>query len=1360
MGSNVERLGTRERDAESAVTLAIGEDVHRSENEFMAQDRVMSRRLRPGDGKAEPNQGAYLPLTVAAVADQPADGVLALNTWAGDALNGQRKSLCALHGGFGVGKSTLVRRWLARFRRLHLDRSFIMVDLRRVAPRASILDMVAEWLGLVPSAEHVAVLRERVAHRRTVLCLDAFETLLACRDGGAPALADALNTQLPEQALILLVVRADADSVVSFAEAWMRTAGGDPGVAPPQFLSLRVEPLTPADVRAALGRARPGDGARLFDEIGEVFARPEMLAKRFWLAETVARVAEGSRATTDAVIAHGVRSFEKHIAPTLLRNGVRADVQLFGEALAEAQWRAGERACTWSELQVTSAALADPPLQADDPIELRAATEGGLWRQASGGRLELVHPLLLVHFLVASLLRCYSGTGLRRALDTAAFRAPILELVFRRLGAPSVATFTPLVRALQALLRRESPVAQPRDSGSAEQRIVTNAARMLIALKAFCEQSGIASRDLGRWIPAGARLDGADLRDLDLSDLELDSLGLEGVDLSRSRLTRVGLQSSNLKRANLRRVTLRDVDLQHAVLDDASLTGADGHAVTFCYARLLKADMSHSTWIHCDWQHVDMAGATTSGWLRLPPAPLETSEIGSVARSPSHDGAVAAVAWSWDGHRIATAGHYDRAVHVREAMTGDVQVKLGGEGRAVLFVMAWQPRGQLIATGSEDSTVRLWDAASGKVAHLIALPRVSGSIGLVTALAWSRTGERLFVASDAGVILSCAVAPCADPFQVVHEQHGQLVTSLSCSPCGRYIASSGLDRALRVWDLERAVCVAFDDDDESIVSALDWSPDGTRIASVGHDGVLRIRDWHCTTMQCLRGHEDLATSVQWCPLSHSELVATAGADGTLRIWSAATERELGRCSTRGRWNRGLAWSPDGARLVSGDDAGTVSIWDVASLGLDPLEPVHASRSERPAHEARGFRTRIRMGRFSRARPASREAYIAIAGMDETVRVWAADGRQYRRLDNRDSEVTVFDWHSDGQLIASGDRAGRTRVWDVVKNCLLYTLPRLEWGYRHEGRISALAWEPGGERIATGGDDGRIHLWHGGEGAHLRELKHAPGKSGRHPVTGLAWRQDVRWLASAHADGTVRVWDPADGAAVGPIDGTVAISALAWGVRGEFLVTAASSQLRIYQATTRRRLWTWTEHSATIRAVAWSPDDRYIASAGYDRSIHVWDVSTLLDGTAAGQAQRVSKPPLHRTWKAHSRCIRSLDWSPDSQQLLSTANDGRVCVWDLATAARSVASCEFTVAPEGHLVRTSTGFFMASGDVERETPRLLLATHPDDGGAAFYRPLGALDKVLQEPSAVGAALRREPFDERIEERLRAEDLVTE
>ncbi|MFL5656545.1 MAG: HEAT repeat domain-containing protein [Ktedonobacteraceae bacterium] len=295
-----------------------------------------------------------------------------------------------------------------------------------------------------------------------------------------------------------------------------------------------------------------------------------------------------------------------------------------------------------------------------------------------------------------------------------------------------------------------------------------------------------------------------------------------------------------------------------------------------------------------------------------------------------HRGSVWSVAWSPDSTRIAS-GSDDKTVQVWEAANGGHSLTFSGHASTALAV-AWSPNGRRIASGNNDGTILVWDASTGRNVFTYenaGTPYGAPSDYAVTAVAWSPDGRRIASANFGSLNGSVQVWDAINgghSFSDFYPLGGML--AVAWSPDGRRIASANRDETIQVWDAStgRNVFTYGAHSEDYTLTAAAWSPDGKYIAL----GIVNktVQVWDASSgrhVYTYRGHTDTVTTVAWSP--DSRRIASASYDKTVQVWDTVNGDH--RFIYRGHTDAAtaVAWSPDGKYIASGSEDKTVQVWD-------------------------------------------------------------------------------------------------------------------------------------------------------------------------------------------------------------------------------------------------------------------------------------------------------------------------------------------------------------------------------------------------------------------------------------------------
>ena len=223
------------------------------------------------------------------------------------------------------------------------------------------------------------------------------------------------------------------------------------------------------------------------------------------------------------------------------------------------------------------------------------------------------------------------------------------------------------------------------------------------------------------------------------------------------------------------------------------------------------------------------------------------------------------------------------------------------------------------------------------------------------------------------------------------------------------------------------------------------------------------------------------------------LIAAAGDDHLIRIWSARDLKLVQQWSAHTDWVRSIAFSPDGSELATSGNDGRVLLWDVATGTLRRSLAKH----ERP----------VAMLRYS---PDGQS--MATTGFADKLRLYeVTTGRLLVELDCPCRDMRSMAFSPDSRLLAAGGRNGKVQIWDLTTGQPLQKLSA------HEQRIRALEFSPDGAYLISAGEDRLVRVWNMLDG----QVFDLPPLSAK--VLSLVFCGAEK-VALGMSDNSIRLWD--------------------------------------------------------------------------------------------------------------------------------------------------------------------------------------------------------------------------------------------
>ncbi len=296
---------------------------------------------------------------------------------------------------------------------------------------------------------------------------------------------------------------------------------------------------------------------------------------------------------------------------------------------------------------------------------------------------------------------------------------------------------------------------------------------------------------------------------------------------------------------------------------------------------------------------------------------------------------------------------------------------------------------------------------------------------------------------------------------------------------------------------------------------------------------------------------------------------------------------------------GVGWSPDGTSIATAAQDGTAQVW-IADTGKRLLS---YSSQITPA-QSNDYAQTVCWSHNSKQ--------LVVGFADGTVQgVDVMSGRQIFSYGNTSTEINDVSWSPDGKYLALACSDGKVQVYEVASGKILTHFSG------HLNSVTTVAWSHDGKRIASGSEDTTVQVWSSMTGQALLTFKEHTKM-----VSSIAWSGDDRFIASCSWDNTVQIWDSHSG----------------------------------------RTLLSYTKHKGGwLKAVAWSPNGKYIASGGEVGTV-TGNVYTGTRGTKAVNMHvwDAQTGNTHATYQ--SLPVDALAWSPDSTRIVTACTNNVAQVW--------------------------------------------------------------------------------------------------
>ncbi|MFO0979315.1 MAG: serine/threonine-protein kinase [Planctomycetaceae bacterium] len=619
---------------------------------------------------------------------------------------------------------------------------------------------------------------------------------------------------------------------------------------------------------------------------------------------------------------------------------------------------------------------------------------------------------------------------------------------------------------------------------------------------------------------------------------------------------------------------------------------------------------------------------------------------GSAVSIQGHEGGVSSVCFSPDGTRIVSgsaanpirgwvSGSEDKTIKLWDAATGKELKTFTGHESSITCV-CFSPDGTRISSGSADGVIKLWNAATGE-----AIRSINAHKEEVTSASFSPNGDMILSSSqdatiklwstESGVVLK------------ILRGHKDAVTSACFSHDGKYILSGSLDKTLKLWVSTTGEELKTLKGHEGAVTDVCFSPDGVLMMSACDDGCIKL--WKLESgieLTSLTGHWGRTTAVSLSP--DGTRILYGSRDDRLKLWDLRTGEEV--VSLAGHLSKvtAVCFSPDGTRVLSGSYDNTIKLWDVApGKQLESTEMGH-----RPATALASIN---KFGKEIVCLSPDGTIILSCVGghslidflpgsHEHTIQLWNTEtGEKLKTLKGHESRITSACFSLDGKYILSGSYDHTIKLWNAETGDEIKTLEG------HEGAVSGVCFSPDGTRILSGSSesgDSALKLWDAVSGQELKAFK-VEGSLGD-----ICFSPDGKRMLTS--SGCINLWDAATGEKLKSLQSGG--KAACFSPDGKFILSADYSHMTLWDVVTGEeiRRQEFLEDSGNT-VFCFSPDGTRILSADHSH-MTLWDAAT---------GEELISREMSRLQGTR------VFFSPDGTRAMYAARDGTLRSWDAATS---------------------------------------------------------------------------------------------
>ena len=547
--------------------------------------------------------------------------------------------------------------------------------------------------------------------------------------------------------------------------------------------------------------------------------------------------------------------------------------------------------------------------------------------------------------------------------------------------------------------------------------------------------------------------------------------------------------------------------------------------------------------------------------------------------------------------------------------------------------VSFSPDDELIATGSRDGTIKLWETSTGRVAKTLFDPSRNGR--------WVTTGSNDL--SGKGISRYYSVS--------------DIVTSISFFLDGRFLLSSGIYGTLKLWDVTKGVLLKTVKLSQGQIKTIRYSDKKGRLLAIdSNNQIILINRKTFKIIKEISAFSGNGREIFFD--AANDFALSENIAGLTALLNLDTEEIYKKFNFPGSPVTAMQISMKDRLVITGHQNGNINFWDIDSGKI--LNTINAHSTDI-----------LSIG----LNPT--ESRLLATSSGKNVKIWNIQTMELiRELTNSERGISGIAFSNSGHFLISKNMDLTLTMWRLDSGNIVKIFNGTI------GVANSAAFSPDGRYILTGLQDNMLCLWDFATGTQIKSFKlssQAKLVKNFHRINVVGFSPDGGTVAGICSDGTKKLWDLASGKVVNDRIFTIRSNAMSYSPDGRYYLTGSiSGAIVLYSANTGIKIRDIGKHSNTATAVAFSPDGRLAVTGSTDNTVNIWKLNPAY---------------LIQTLKGHLGAITSVSFSPSGRFILSSSKDATTRIWD-ANSGREIVKLLSTLDGEW-IATTPDGYYVNS-----------------------------------------------------------------